>query len=53
MRSDAEKDPATNPNALHAKLLINQVSSFLMLNNVVKWCMCLFKKILIFELLKI
>ncbi|KAM1065274.1 hypothetical protein ACFX13_021166 [Malus domestica] len=25
MRSDAEKDPATNPNALHARLLINQV----------------------------
>ncbi|KAF2321391.1 hypothetical protein GH714_040980 [Hevea brasiliensis] len=25
MRKDAEKDPATNPNALHAKLLINQV----------------------------
>ncbi|GLT77095.1 hypothetical protein SLA2020_487120 [Shorea laevis] len=25
MRKDAEKDPATNPNALYAKLLINQV----------------------------
>ncbi|XP_021815123.1 DNA-directed RNA polymerase 1, mitochondrial-like [Prunus avium] len=25
MRNDAEKDPATNPNALHARLLINQV----------------------------
>ncbi|XP_057996187.1 DNA-directed RNA polymerase 1B, mitochondrial isoform X2 [Hevea brasiliensis] len=25
MRRDAEKDPATDPNALHAKLLINQV----------------------------
>ncbi|CAI0462469.1 unnamed protein product [Linum tenue] len=25
MRIDAEKDPATNPNALHAKLLIDQV----------------------------
>ncbi|KAM0987014.1 hypothetical protein ACFX2G_011379 [Malus domestica] len=25
MRSDAEKDPATNPNALHARLLVNQV----------------------------
>ncbi|XP_041010369.1 DNA-directed RNA polymerase 1B, mitochondrial [Juglans microcarpa x Juglans regia] len=25
MRRDAEKDPATNPNALHARLLINQV----------------------------
>ncbi|XP_023542839.1 DNA-directed RNA polymerase 1B, mitochondrial-like [Cucurbita pepo subsp. pepo] len=25
IRSDAEKDPATNPNALHARLLINQV----------------------------
>uniref|UniRef100_A0A2N9EV15 DNA-directed RNA polymerase n=1 Tax=Fagus sylvatica TaxID=28930 RepID=A0A2N9EV15_FAGSY len=25
MRKDAEKDPASNPNALHARLLINQV----------------------------
>ncbi|CAK9316793.1 unnamed protein product [Citrullus colocynthis] len=25
MRSDAEKDPASNPHALHARLLINQV----------------------------
>ncbi|KAK7816819.1 dna-directed rna polymerase 1 [Quercus suber] len=25
MRRDAEKDPASNPNALHARLLINQV----------------------------
>ncbi|XP_057961393.1 DNA-directed RNA polymerase 1B, mitochondrial-like isoform X2 [Malania oleifera] len=25
MRRDAEQDPATNPNALHARLLINQV----------------------------
>ncbi|KDP31418.1 hypothetical protein JCGZ_11794 [Jatropha curcas] len=25
MKSDAEKDPSTNPNALHAKRLINQV----------------------------
>ncbi|EEF47677.1 DNA-directed RNA polymerase 2, chloroplast/mitochondrial precursor, putative [Ricinus communis] len=25
MRTDAEKDPGTNPNALHAKLLINEV----------------------------
>lgn len=25
MQNDAEKDPATNPNALHARLLINQV----------------------------
>lgn len=26
MRNDAEKDPATNPNALYARLLINQVN---------------------------
>lgn len=28
MRTDAEKDPASNPNALHARLLINEVSIF-------------------------
>lgn len=26
MRTDAEKDPAINPNTLHARLLINEVN---------------------------
>jgi hypothetical protein len=28
MQRDAEKDPAINPNSVHAKLLVNQVSAF-------------------------
>jgi DNA-directed RNA polymerase len=37
MRRDAENDPAINPNSVHAKLLINQVSACLLFINGVKY----------------
>lgn len=38
MRRDAETDPATNPDALRAKMLIKQVSSILMLfTDMITW----------------
>lgn len=40
MRSDAEKDPATNPNATYARLLINQVS---VITCQIFWCKNLVK----------
>ena len=41
MRSDAAKDPASNPNALHARLLINQVWKLIILEEDVSFKLCL------------